>query len=194
MPLGARRRRKEPPIQLTLPGGAALPVRRLRPGDAAALRRFNDELSAASRRFFLPHAYDAGTLARLLARAEAGDDLLLGAFEGDRLAGYFFLWHARARVPLLGIGMLDACQGRGLGRQMMAMLLDAARAGGAEGVELTTMLDNDRAFALYQKMGFRYLGDVQNLVGDGTTVVERAMFYEIKPGARPMEGPHRPPV
>jgi ribosomal protein S18 acetylase RimI-like enzyme len=181
-------------LHLTLPDGRELPVRRLGPGDAETLRRFNAELGAESRRRFLPHSYDPDTLRRLLERAEAGEDYLLGAFDGDRLVGYFFLWHFRSRVPLLGIGMLDGYQGKGLGRQMMAMLIDAGREAGCEGIELTTMLDNDRAFALYQKMGFRYYGDVENVTGDGTKIVERGMFYEIKPGARLMEGPHRPPV
>lgn len=181
-------------MHVTLPDGTRLPVRPLEHADAAALRRFNEELSPESRRRFLPHAYDDATVAAILRRAEDGDDLVLGVFDGERLVGYFFLWYFRQRVPLLGIGLLDAYQSRGLGRQMMAILIDAARDAGREGVELTTMLDNDRAFALYQKMGFRYIGDVENEQGEGQVVIERAMFLELVPGGRPMEGPHRPPV
>jgi ribosomal protein S18 acetylase RimI-like enzyme len=89
---------------------------------------------------------------------------------------------------------VDAYQHRDLGRQMLAILIEAAKAGGREGIELTTMQDNDNAFALYQKLGFRYIGDVENRTGDGRIVIERAMFYEIKPGARPMDKAHEAPV
>jgi ribosomal protein S18 acetylase RimI-like enzyme len=182
------------PMHVRQRDGRELPVRRLTTGDAAALARFNDDLSDASRRLFLPHRYDGATLAKILARAEAGDDLTLGVFDAERIAGYFFLWYFRQRVPLLGIGLLDAYHGPGLGRQILTLLHGEARPAGRDGVELTTMPDNARAFALYQSVGFRYLRDVENIQGEGETVIERAMFYEIKPGARPMDGPHRPPV
>lgn len=174
--------------------GRTLAVRALRAGDEGALRRFNDELSGASRARFLPHGYDDATLAKVTARSQRGEDLVLGAFDGERLVGYFFLWYFNQRVPLLGIGMLDAYQGQGLGSRMMGTLIDAAKEAGKEGIELTTMVDNDRAFALYEKVGFKYYGDVSNVDGNGRVVVERGMFFEIMPGATRYEGKHAPPV
>jgi len=174
--------------------GKPLAARRLTQADAKTLQTFNDELSDESREKFLPHVYDDETVGKILARSEAGDDLTLGVFDGERIVGYFFLWYANQRVPLLGIGLLDEFHRQGLGQQMMGILIDAAKANGREGIELTTMQHNDAAFALYQKVGFKYFKDVKNLVGDGRIVIERAMFYEIKPGAQPMEGEHRPPV
>lgn len=174
--------------------GMELSARRLRTADGPALQAFNAALLPDSRRKFLPHAYDDTTVATVLARSEAGEDLTLGLFDGDRLVGYFFLWRVRRRVPLLGIGMLDAYHHRGLGHAMMAILLDQGRTAGCEGIELTTQLDNDNAFALYRKMGFTYFGNVENRTGDGRTIVERGMFYPIKPGASRMQDPHAPPV
>jgi ribosomal protein S18 acetylase RimI-like enzyme len=174
--------------------GLVLTARRLTRDDAAALQRFSGELSAASRGRFLPHGYDHATVAGVLSRSEAGDDLVLGAFDGERMAAYFFLWYFTQRVPLLGIGMLDDYQGRGLGRQMMQLLIDAAKTNGNEGIELTTMQDNHNAFALYQQVGFVHYGDVENIDGDGRVVIERGMFYEIKPGAKRYDGKHAPPV
>jgi ribosomal protein S18 acetylase RimI-like enzyme len=164
------------------------------PGDDRALQAFNGELSDESRRLFLPHAYDDATVAKALARSEAGEDLVLGLFDGPRLVGYFFLWYFTRPVPLLGIGLVDDFQGCGLGRGMMDTLLAAARQAGRDGVELTTCLDNERAFALYKKVGFEYYADVKNMQGQGKWVVERAMFYRIKPDAQPMQEPHQPPV
>lgn len=179
---------------ITTRDGAELRVRRLTTADAVALQTFNAGLSPDSRRKFLPHAYDDATVAKVLARSESGDDYLLGAFEGGRLVGYFFLWRVHDRVPLLGIGMLDEFQHRGLGRQMIRMLIDRAVGERKDGVELTTMQDNANAFALYEQCGFTYYADVPNRTGDGTIVVERAMFYAIRPGAKPMTAAHEPPV
>ena len=174
--------------------GLRLRVRRMSRQDGKALQAFNETLSGETRRKFLPHRYDDATVERVLQRSESGEDLTFGAFDGKRLVGYFFLWRVRERVPLLGIGMLDAFQRQGLGRQMMTILIAEARARGKDGIELTTTMENHAAFALYQKMGFRYYRDVENVDGDGRVVVERAMFYEIAPGAKPMEGKHAPPV
>ena len=178
--------------------GEAFVARRLQRADRLVLQAFNRVLSAATRARFLPHAYDDRTVERLLGRSEAGEDLVLGLFEAPagaqpRMVGYFFLWNFRERVPLLGIGLLDACQGVGLGGTLMRLLLAQARARGCEGVELTTLPDNDRAFALYEKCGFRHYANVPNVDGSGRTIVERAMFYEIAPGARPLDKPHAPP-
>lgn len=174
--------------------GRRLTVRRLGAGDGAALQAFHAALGPVSRRHFLPHRYDDATVARVLERAESAADLVFGLFDGPQVVGYFFLWYFAERVPLLGIGLRDEFQGQGLGRQMMELLIGEARRNGNEGIELTTMLDNDAAFALYLKVGFRYVGDVTNITGDGTEVVERAMFYEIVPGARPFERKHCAPV
>lgn len=61
----------------------------------------------------------------------------------------------RAHVRELGIGILREWQGRGVGQQLIARLLDwADNWAGVLRVELTVHADNDRAIALYRKMGF----------------------------------------
>ncbi len=174
--------------------GTRWPVRRLTPDDRELLQDFARELSPEATRMFLPHPYDDVTLKALLRRSVQGQDLVMGLFDEERIVGYFFLWYFRSRVPLLGIGMLDAIQGRGLGGPMIRLLLDAARAAGCDGVELTTQPNNHRAFSLYRKLGFHYYADVQNMDGNGQLLTERAMFHALKPGAQPMQGPHRPPL
>ena len=179
---------------LPLSDGTLLEVRRLNRADAAALQAFNAALTTETRRLFNPHPYDEDTLLRLLQRSEDGEDLTLGVFDGEALVGYFFLWYFRRRVPLLGIGLRDAFQGRGLGGRMIERLISAAAARGCEGVELTTLPDNQRAFALYNRCGFKHYADVPNRSGDGRILTERGMFYAIRPGAAPMTGPHQPPL
>lgn len=171
-----------------------LDVRELNRTDSKSLREFDEGLSERSHRLFFPHKYDDDTLRKVLMRAESGEDFVRGAFDGSRLIGYFFLWYFEEPVPLLGIGITDEFHRLGLGTQMMTILMDKARRAAKGGIELTTMQDNDAAFALYQKMGFIHFRNVENVIGDGTVVIERAMFFTIVPGAKPMEREHRPPV
>ena len=59
-----------------------------------------------------------------------------------------------AHVGTLGMGLLPACRGRGLGGQLMTAALAASRACGLERVELGVFADNERARRLYARMGF----------------------------------------
>lgn len=179
---------------LTTRDGNNLRVRRLRNTDADALVQFSRDLSENSCRLFHPHRYDHKTVANVLQRSEAGEDLVLGLFDDERLVGYFFLWYFKEQAPLLGIGLLDEFQGHGLGKKMLNLLIEEAGKNGNEGIELTTMQDNNTAFELYKKMGFRYYKDMNSVTDDGRVVVgERAMFREIKPGAQPLGKERRPP-
>lgn len=180
---------------LTCSDGGTLSVRTLNHGDETRLRQFHDALSARSQSLFTPHGYDQEMLQRYVDRSLAGEDrsyLLLN--EADTVVGYFFLWDFITAVPALGIGIADDHQGRKLGPQMVQILIDDARAANRDGIELTTVLDNQRAFALYQSMGFKYLGDVDNVSGDGRVVIERMMFLAFKKNAQPSTHSFRPPV
>lgn len=174
--------------------GEALVVRRLGAGDGARLQAFDRGLGKRTRRLFLPHAYDDRTVAKAIRRATNDDDRVYVVSARNAIVGYFFLWYFRQPVPVLGIGLTDAYQDRGLGAQLMAILIEDARQADRDAIDLTTMPDNDRAFALYRKMGFEYMGDVDNVTGDGSTVIERWMFLPLKPGVTPVEHVHEPPV
>ena len=179
---------------IVLANGDSLLIRSLCAGDEDRLRRFDAELSPTSRGFFIPHAYDEATLARVMERAAAGEDLIYLALAGTDVAAYFFLWHIRQPIPTLGIGIADAYQNQGVGRQMLTLLIEDARALQRDGIDLTTMLTNERAFALYQKMGFRYLGNVDNTTGDGHVITERWLFLPLKPDSHPCSHSHQAPV
>lgn len=179
--------------QIDLPDGQQVVIRGPAFSDVAALKAFFEALGPTSIRFFLPHPYTEPVLHRRIERAANGDDLVYLAWYAQRVVGYFFLWNFRDPVPLLGIGLADDFQNLRLGQKFMAILIEDARKAGRDGIELTTMLDNDRAFHVYQKMGFQFIGNVENIVGDGRIVIERAMFLPLKPGAKPMTGQHKCP-
>ena len=61
----------------------------------------------------------------------------------------------RNHARVLGIGILPDWQGRGVGRRLMARLLDwADNWGHVLRVELMVHADNERAMALYRSLGF----------------------------------------
>src|SRR6266513_5430486 len=57
-------------------------------------------------------------------------------------------------VGRLGMGLLAGYRGRGLGRQLVAQAVRAARQAGIERVELEVFASNERAIALYRALGF----------------------------------------
>lgn len=182
------------PARLTARNGTALEVREFTAGEIPALRRFNAGLSAATGAVFLPHAYDEATLRRYVERQARGLDRIYVLGHGDEIVGYFFLWEFDHPVPLLGIGLADAWQGQGLGEPMMLRLIAEARAAGRAGLELTTVTTNARAFRLYGRVGFKLVGEVDNVAGDGRVVREYRMFLPLRPGAEPPVREFKPPV
>ena len=59
---------------------------------------------------------------------------------------------------MLGIGLLAEHRGKGLGERLARAALDAARAIGIERVELGVYATNERAIALYERLGFEREG------------------------------------
>ncbi|KRP64343.1 GNAT family N-acetyltransferase [Pseudomonas orientalis] len=91
-------------------------------------------------------------------------DRLLGAFEGDQLAGIVGLAFeprekARHKVTLFGMYVTQAYQQRGLGRQLVeAALAQARQHPRLKLIQLTVTAGNDAALALYQRCGFIQYG------------------------------------
>jgi RimJ/RimL family protein N-acetyltransferase len=65
---------------------------------------------------------------------------------------------AHAHCGTLGMGILPAFRGKGIGRRLMQATLEAAHIEGFVRVELTAHADNLRAIALYEKLGFAHEG------------------------------------
>ena len=91
-------------------------------------------------------------------------DRLLGAFEGQTLAGIVGLAFeprekARHKVTLFGMYVTEAYQQQGLGRQLVeAALAEARRHPRLKLIQLTVTAGNAAAFALYQRCGFIQYG------------------------------------
>ena len=80
------------------------------------------------------------------------------AVEGERVIGWcdiFPGWaHALRHRGSLGMGLLPAFRGRGIGKELLSACLQKARANGITRVELEARADNAQALRLYERMGF----------------------------------------
>ncbi len=58
----------------------------------------------------------------------------------------------------VGMGLLPAYRGRGLGRALLERTLAAAREAGLTRIELEVLASNESAIALYERLGFEHEG------------------------------------
>ncbi len=144
-------------------------IRRLQRGDAAALAAFYNGLSSTSKRTFAPlgpaaTAKSCGRIVRDNVR-EPGRRFDLVAVEGKHIVGWCFLWEMQTDRPTFGLGIADAYHGRKLGSRLMDAVMAQARRAGKKEVYLTVVTDNDRAWRMYERRGFKRCGEHVNSAG-----------------------------
>ena len=174
--------------------GQEIHIKLLSASNVSDLQIFNENLSEQTRSQFLPHEYDEKIILKFIERNKKKTDRIYLALAEEVVIGYFFLWDFIKPFPVLGIGISDPYQGQGLGKKMMGILIEDAEANGNSGILLTTLLTNEAAFQLYLKMGFKYLGDTDNIAGDGRVTRERMMYLALKENVAPESYDFKPPV
>ena len=162
--------------------------------DIPGLIAFRSALSEETQTNFAPHNYTPEVIRAYIERNRKGEDRIYLARAGERVIAYFFLWEFDETVPVLGIGIQDEYQGRGLGKKMMRILIDDARNAGKDGIALTVMPENSRAIGLYESMGFYHSREVENLQEGGKVLIVPEMFLPLREGAEAPERKHEPPV
>lgn len=111
--------------------------------------------------------------------AEANETVLVCA-QGSELAGFVGVvgggYRRNRHSAYLVIGVRQKYAGRGFGAQLLSAAEDWARRQGLHRLELTVMTHNQRAVALYRKMGFEIEGVRQDALRvNGRYVDEYAM-------------------
>lgn len=155
--------------QATLKDGTAIMFRSLEKQDAGAAV-FCFRKVAGETEFLLRETDECGvTIAQeeeLLARkADDPREMLLGVFSGNELIGMAGLnavgqlSRVRHRASV-GVSLLHAHWGKGIGTAMMRAVIQCAKAAGYEQLELEAVDQNERALALYEKLGFKAVGRV----------------------------------
>jgi len=143
-----------PLLRIAAPREAAeWQIRRVHAGDAAAMQRFLEALSASSRR---GRFHGAVKPSPALARALVDGDAVWAAFAGDALIG-----EARfVRDPTdpdraeLAVAVADGWQGRGVAAALLATLLAEAHRAGVRVLWADVLCDNARMQRFLQRRGF----------------------------------------
>ncbi len=90
-------------------------------------------------------------------------------------------WPIYAHTGVLGVALLPALRGQGIGTRLITRTLEAARAYGLTRVELTVRENNRRAMALYRRFGFEIEGLKRNALkidGRYENVVLMGLLFE----------------
>jgi RimJ/RimL family protein N-acetyltransferase len=159
--------------------------------DAEAIIRAVD-MVAREGRYFLRSRFEHGVeqeRAFLTQTAEQGNLFLLALLD-DLLVGWVTLFRAphefRRHTAELGIGVLRAYRGIGIGEVLMDQALRWAAGQGIEKVTLGVRAGNERAQALYHKLGFVEEGcrvrDVKDQNGRYDDTIEMSYFVPQAPG------------
>jgi hypothetical protein len=197
-------------IAFRLLGSGLFEMRNVRADDLETFLVFSDGLSPASRESFRPYPWDSReqllpALYTAISQAVTGMDACYLMFHEALPVGEFFLWKASGNpdsrvygveVPELGIGFADSYHRRGLGGLCTRFLTIVAEHLKADGIELTTAMDNEPGFRTYLSAGYEYVGEIANpLEADVTAVLgeqtstgrwrlERQMVRVINPSRR----------
>jgi|GEM_PF-176579 len=100
--------------------------------------------------------YDDATV---LSWIFTSDHAMLAELEGQVVGFALTTWnHDTDYAYLIRVAILPACQGRGIGRQLVADALQYARNAGAGGLALNTQATNVVSRHVYESLGFRATG------------------------------------
>lgn len=90
-----------------------------------------------------------------------GNLMLLAFLDGKYVGNCSLMGYAPSRYrhrASVGIALFQKYTGMGIGRKMLELLCKLAKEKGIEQLELEVIADNDRAIALYKKIGFEVMG------------------------------------
>ena len=165
--------------EIPLLDGRVATVRPLQPSDVEPLTVFFTSLSPETRRYYGPHPFDRPTAERLCASIDESKTVRFVAVlddggEASQFIGYMILtreigksdiWRYGARLhqgkcACFAPGILDGYQNQGFGTQMARHVVDCAKEMGLRQIILMggVVAVNARAQRLYEKLGFRRVG------------------------------------
>ena len=155
--------------ELVLRDGSKVPVRPIRPEDAALEKRFVDGLSPQSRyqRFLNQMAQLPPQLLARFTQLDYGQEMALVALApggGEFIGVGRYAPNADGSSAEFALTVADAWQGRGLGRALLEKLVACARAAGYGALDGTILRANREMLELAARLGFERSGS------DGETV------------------------
>lgn len=114
-----------------------------------------DAFNLAYSDYFVPMNLSIETMQSLIEREDISLDDSLVAVDGKRIIGMCMLAIRGKRGWIGGMGVIPDYRRQGIARNIMANLLDRAKACGLRDTYLEVITQNVGAYALYEDIGFR---------------------------------------
>lgn len=135
-------------------------------GHAASFRECLDTVAREKRYLAQIEAVPLERLREFVRESVKNDAVQFVALDGERVIGWadvFPHWpHATAHRGNLGIGVLPAYRGKGIGKRLLEACIAKAWTKGMTRIELESRVDNVNAIRLYERAGFRHEGVKRN--------------------------------
>jgi [ribosomal protein S18]-alanine N-acetyltransferase len=112
-----------------------------------------------------------------LARAWAR--IHVARVDGGRIVGYLLYWHVVDEGHVINVAVEPRERRHGIGRALVAHLVEHARANGIVKLLLEVRASNVAAIGLYEKAGFTKFNVRERYYGDGEDAVE--MMVPLSP-------------
>ncbi len=108
-----------------------------------------------------PQIFESDAWSEAMIRDELSADhrSYFVAVDGNSVVGYAGLLAVGAEGDVQTIALSEQYRGKGIGRELLNTLIDAARQRQARQLFLEVRADNANAIALYQSSGFEILGE-----------------------------------
>lgn len=113
-----------------------------------------DEVMAIEKSLFSVPWTETGFFSFLLR----DDTLFLVAEEEKNIVGYCGVVMVLDEGDITNVGVLETCQGRGIGRQLVQALIAKTGEKGVPHLHLEVRQSNVRAIKLYESLGFEQVG------------------------------------
>ena len=105
-------------------------------------------------------------------------NILLGAFEGESLAGYILLFTYPKSVRIYSLGVDPRFQGRGIATQLIERAAEIARGIQKERMTLEVRADNTSAIGLYNHCGFCTVEKLAAYYPDGSDGIKMSLWLQ----------------
>jgi RimJ/RimL family protein N-acetyltransferase len=134
-------------------------IRTVEEKDAEELHDLLKHLDKKMKVFFHPHGFDYETIKKICL---SKNDHYFVMILDNRIIGYSFLRLFGYETPSFGIVIRNGLTGKGYGMHLTRWTINKARELGYKKVILKTYKENIPAQVIYQKIGFRIVGETED--------------------------------
>jgi RimJ/RimL family protein N-acetyltransferase len=134
-------------------------IRKINKNDAVELFNMMNDTDKKIKNFFHPHEFDEGTIKNI---CESENDHYYVMIKNKKIIGYSFLRLFGYEIPSFGIFIKKEFTRKGYGTYLTKWTIEKARNIGYQKVILKTYKKNIHAQKVYEKIGFKIIGETDD--------------------------------